>query len=348
MSLYSIPSLQAGGVEKPRKPVALKNIGNSCFMNAAVQVVFAMHDLTSLALAQCNDYRKGSLAQTYCNLIPTLMHSDIPKDGLDLSALCFLGWHQLNEFPGKQADAGEFLVELLECLTNKDLEKSSLQEPLDEELHIDLLQLLEVNTAHLSTMYILGLEQNYQNITQRESSIHLSLPIEDSHTMLEEVLQSYFKTTDTPTCYTPAGHSVIQKQRTILEKTSPYVICTLNRTDYVKMEKQEASSSIRRNNPISFSLYERSFTQYFSDKDLDKEFYELIGIIMHNGTASSGHYTAYVKSGNQWYYCNDETIKPMNELEVFEIAQQGHGVAKNTIPTTLVYERSATRAKCAK
>ena len=65
---------------------------------------------------------------------------------------------------------------------------------------------------------------------------------------------------------------------------------------------------------------------------------------MHSGSANCGHYTAYVKLGNQWYYCNDEKIVPINEDEVIKLAERGYGVNNNTLPTTLVYERTKTRA----
>jgi len=36
--------------------------------------------------------------------------------------------------------------------------------------------------------------------------------------------------------------------------------------------------------------------------------YDLCGTVNHKGTLHQGHYTANVKCGNQWYFCNDASI----------------------------------------
>jgi len=40
--------------------------------------------------------------------------------------------------------------------------------------------------------------------------------------------------------------------------------------------------------------------------------YELYGIGCHVGVISAGHYTCYVKNKNNWYFCNDDTTKHVN------------------------------------
>ena len=93
-------------ITTPRKPVPLKNIGStSCFMNAAIQVAYAMHDVTSLLFEQSGVYKKDSLAKAYVDLLPHFMFSEsFDKEGFDPEAFCFLGWHQLKSDPFKQAD----------------------------------------------------------------------------------------------------------------------------------------------------------------------------------------------------------------------------------------------------
>ena len=39
-----------------------------------------------------------------------------------------------------------------------------------------------------------------------------------------------------------------------------------------------------------------------------KVLYDLFGTVNHNGTLHQGHYIANVKSGEQWYCCNDAFI----------------------------------------
>jgi hypothetical protein len=44
--------------------------------------------------------------------------------------------------------------------------------------------------------------------------------------------------------------------------------------------------------------------------------YELEAIVIHSGTARSGHYWSYVKAHRQWYYCNDATVRRETWLDI--------------------------------
>jgi len=37
--------------------------------------------------------------------------------------------------------------------------------------------------------------------------------------------------------------------------------------------------------------------------------YTLFGIVVHAGSLTNGHYIAYVKHGNSWFYFSDTTFK---------------------------------------
>lgn len=57
-----------------------------------------------------------------------------------------------------------------------------------------------------------------------------------------------------------------------------------------------------------------------SNKDLST--YEPICIIAHaGGTMDCGHYTSYVRHGDQWYHYNDMNVAPMTEEEALSAAQ---------------------------
>ncbi len=44
--------------------------------------------------------------------------------------------------------------------------------------------------------------------------------------------------------------------------------------------------------------------------------YELVGILVHSGTAEVGHYYSYIKDrtkpSNQWFLFDDKNVKPWN------------------------------------
>ena len=46
--------------------------------------------------------------------------------------------------------------------------------------------------------------------------------------------------------------------------------------------------------------------------------YELYSILVHNGSAHGGHYTAYIKSfeDEKWYYFNDRSVTEVTGSDV--------------------------------
>ncbi|KAL1409731.1 ubiquitin-specific protease doa4 [Vanrija albida] len=44
--------------------------------------------------------------------------------------------------------------------------------------------------------------------------------------------------------------------------------------------------------------------------------YDLYGVSNHMGTLSSGHYTAFVRSSDQWMFCEDSRVQPAREVDV--------------------------------
>jgi ubiquitin C-terminal hydrolase len=40
--------------------------------------------------------------------------------------------------------------------------------------------------------------------------------------------------------------------------------------------------------------------------------YEVFGIVVHNGTSKGGHYTAYTKRKEEWFYFSDSSFKPIS------------------------------------
>ncbi len=346
---------------EPLKPAPLKNIGSSCFMNAALQAVYAMQDITYLVNQQSKDsiYKKDSLAEAYTDLLPHFMHSDIDDEEIDPSTFCFRGWHQLNDNPCDQADANELLRELLECIAYKDVKDTKWpffarhDEPNDpdlaqypEELKTDLAQLFYVFSE--SKAYAdLGEVGFFESDIEVQHSPCLNLRVLPESKNINECLRYFSSPTFDAVAIEGLG-PVDGERHTFLQRTGRYIICSLDRKNFIRRTRgQTVPTFTRHENPISFDLYNQSFDQCFKDQSKSCGNYEVIGIIMHSGSANSGHYTAYVKAGSEWYYCNDETITPCSEQEVFKIGQLGYGANKNTLVTTLIYEHSATRPEYA-
>jgi uncharacterized UBP type Zn finger protein len=67
----------------------------------------------------------------------------------------------------------------------------------------------------------------------------------------------------------------------------------------------------------------------------EKEWFELVGVITHQGTASAGHYFSYAKHNSKWFKLNDERVAE-STIEALEKECFGNGVS-NTNAYMLVY-----------
>ncbi len=336
----SIPSLYAmEETAQPRKPMSLKNITNNCFMNAALQVTYTMHGVTSTLSEQKAPYEEGSLSLDYCNLLPQMMYGE---NTIDPTALCFKGWHKMGIEPLKQSDTNDFLSMLLRGLALNDI-KQGAQIPIYEgtvDQQTDLARQFYIGTS--SSIY--HEESGTFKEPRKEPVPCLTLAVNEGDTTLHTCLASHFQP-KIESVRTSQGYPVDGTRQCFLTNTQKYLIFSFDRRGYTFNQEEENAQPFytRKENPISFPLYQMSIKSYFGDQNNAKGPYELIGIIMHSGNAVAGHYTAYVKSGNQWYYCNDSIIEPLNEEDVEKIATQGYGKNKNTLPTSLVYQLSTTR-----
>ena len=327
-------------VKKPYKPVGLKNPNSYCFMNAAVQVLRSMTDITDVI--EESMYKKDSLALTFCDLLPQLRHS---KEVIDPSVLCFKGWKQMRVKEGEQSDANEFLAELLTCLSHKDLSEDiwatfDLSKPIESQTAIGPL----FNICTATTLFCES--EGYFEDPRKEPVACLSLQVNKGSKSLDDCLEDYLDPEEQFTRIPNVEDLVIAKRQRFIESTQQYLICGFDRRGYehnAANGKDELQLKyIRRANPISFPLYDFRMTHLYAEKAQGP--YELIGVMMHRGTAQSGHYTAYVKAGNQWHYCDDSVVRMVNEEDVFKIAKSGHGELENDVPATLVYQLSETRA----
>ena len=336
ISLVSLLFVAANvaAMNEPYDVKGLDNIGNSCFINSAVQVMYGMTDLTNTILSLDDGiYKDGSLAAAYGNLIKEIKTKKTEE--IDPTLFDILTWLELPDLAGRQCDAHEVIIKLLECLSRK-----SIIGPLYTQKLTDSISHF-YTVASVSTLYNVPL--NYVSGPRRESTQTLELKVPPSSQTLNQCLAAHFQ--PSTELYTVNGNRVECARQKYLKETQNYLIISLDRL--LHFTNSEGNPEfLRIGNPISFPLYNLQLKHYFGDQQDDKGPYELIGVIMHssgNGTGNSGHFTSFVKSGNQWHFCNDKTITPINEEDLYSVTQRGYGDNKQMVATTLVYELGSAR-----
>ena len=239
----------------PAKPIGLKNCGNSCFFNAALQSIVSMDKFTSVLKAQA--YTPGSISHAFTEFLHSLGQTQASV--LHVDSLALQSWKLLDAARYTQQDAEDFLLALFNQLldSGKRTESSKL----------------------IRTQLFTHIGAKKKN----EPSLILSLPIADGDSCFTQCLDHFFDGE-----MVSLGGQTVRKHYT-LKKTPHYLIFGLKRNYYV----QKTHSLAKRTERISFPLERLSLRRY-EEKPTDKQ-YALIAIIMHVGSANGGHYTAYVK-----------------------------------------------------
>ena len=297
-----------------KPPAALENIGNSCFINAVVQALLSMTTFIDAIKDHKGLYKPGSIARKFQDMILTLERSSTYTP----QAFARQAWDILHEDRFSQQDAETFLLTLLNKLIDSDIDPH-IKSTLTYERYFPYPATELSNLISLTTY-------SYRS-HWTEPSLILSLPILDGDVSIHQCIKHFF---DGET------HS----RQYALDRKSHYLLLGLKRNYHVIEEIMG-----KHTEPITFPLEGLTFQPYTVAPSVPSPHYDLISVVTHKGPAGSGHYTAYVKLRDQWYHCNDSTIKPLRKSEIEEIALKGS--EETGVPTLLIYEQSKASAASA-
>jgi ubiquitin C-terminal hydrolase len=307
------------------KPIGLKNVGNSCFINAALQCLLAIDELTATVLEKSKSYYTAeSVSALYKDLLEELSKTE--KATYDPSLFAQKGWQILCTQRGTQQDAAEFIDCLFKHLSDQDIDPSIRTKlPVYLETKQPKTDLSELFMAlESSTIIPARLACRPQKKIEQCSMLHLSLDLSSKD--LSQCLTSYFVPDflqGKNQYKLGPGLFVDAIKFLTLTHTPLYLALDLKRVSNV-LTPLKTFYYAKLSSALSFPLENLALTPYIDNSlSTGHEHYSLASFIVHSGSAFAGHYTAYVKKNNQWYYCNDETITPISDEQMQAIAQRG-------------------------
>jgi len=319
--------------------VGLRNLGNTCFMNSALQCLLNVVPLTDyflseLHLQEINEENflgsKGEVVRAYAKLVKEVWETN---QQIEISPKHF--YKALSSYApqfsyGTQEDSQDFMAILLDVI-HEDLNRVRVRPTIaDSEPQGSTMQEQATNAwkNHLlrNRSIIVDLFQGQVKSSLKchecgyvsskfEPFMYLSLPVPEEskkEVTLYQCLDEFHKEEKLdeeerwhcPKCKGPKDSS-----KKIDIWTLPNILII-----HLKRFKFTRSQRGKIRTVVNFPIREFNLSNYLGHKQRDKPIYDLFAVSCHEGSLGGGHYTSYVKNRDtsSWYLFNDSSV---NELE---------------------------------
>lgn len=297
-------------------PIGLPNIGNTCYMNASLQLLFSCDVI--LEYLEKTDAKilgsKPSLSEL-AQLAVTLQTKDQSTIKTNLTNYQNIVLNKTafgkKKTKGAQEDAAEFILFALGLfdMNNENTFRGRIAERIicsncsaESSRHYDdfLIKNITLPTKPLAPAKLTNLfNQQLNDVSLPESICDLCNHVGKIKRHQIEVLPEYF--------FVSLGRFYDEHAgtKTVLKKNSMIVEFPLT---------------------------------WQPDK---KNIYDLYGIAVHSGSSlGGGHYYAYIMRNNQWFLCNDSSVTTKKNDEIQTIAT-GKYTDKTSSPYVLLYQKSS-------
>ena len=280
----------------------MENLGNSCYINSTLQALFHIPAIAHSLMDGSHEGSKCTYPCIECILVKTIQEcsiSSVIKPIEIYRALNFIG----NNFvKGRMEDSHEFLLKLLDCVTEQSLAKYTLGASRRKE---SIVQNLFGGTLNQNTVCLKC--GNVSSVLQ--FFLDLQLDIFDD---LENSLSDYFK--NETLC--DGNEHVYKCEKCKVKvpavkkfeiKEPPKVLC-------IQLKRFDPMQG-KNNTPVRYPE-EISLSKYVSSNATSV--YKLVSLISHyGGSCNSGHYTCVGKvSCKEFFIFDDMYARPVSNQEV--------------------------------
>eukprot|EP01017_Pseudomicrothorax_dubius_P030058 TRINITY_DN3707_c0_g1_i4.p1 TRINITY_DN3707_c0_g1~~TRINITY_DN3707_c0_g1_i4.p1 ORF type:complete len:541 (+),score=67.91 TRINITY_DN3707_c0_g1_i4:218-1840(+) len=307
-------NLERLGLQRGRffevKPVGILNTHNYCFMNAVMQSLINIPELSQYFLQQGYRQLQGYNASSYqtCHVMSTAIETYITCTKLYCNPKELKQYFSTDFDPNQQQDAHEYLIRLREKIRDEINPIIRFPEGFrDVETYWSF-----VSSKYTSVMDAIFCGQ--QTSTFRcnaclkgnnvfETFFELSLPIPLRRDLtLEECLEEYVmdEIIEEYTCESCKKSRGAVKQTT-LNVLPPVLLLVLKRFQVKGRSKDKIRDFVRYPTNLDFSRYLKQTTQSGMSTQ-----YKLDSIIAHSGSIDHGHYVCYALRDSEWYLFDDE------------------------------------------
>lgn len=289
------------------KLTGLKNLGNTCYMNSALQILINCNVFSRFILS--NSFKSTILQGYKITLLDyyypkvTYLSPNIIKKYIASKNKLFRGY--------QQQDSHEFLIYILDVLEEEIKKEKKINKdvmaihdtPIDKLIPILFdCKVVSVLTCH---------ECGYQSKTH-EPDRFLSLPIvlkagvtlDDCYNefLKEEILEG-----DEKWICDKCEHPVNASKQLVVNSTPKYLIVHLKRYTFLK---RAAKINAKVDVPIEWYLRGHR--------------YVLRGFILQSGHMNGGHYMAFIQKNGRWFCLNDARVHEITEMSAMVVSRAAY------------------------
>uniref|UniRef100_A0A6B2KZ39 Ubiquitin carboxyl-terminal hydrolase n=1 Tax=Arcella intermedia TaxID=1963864 RepID=A0A6B2KZ39_9EUKA len=301
----------------------LKNIGNTCYVNAVLQCLTHTKSLATFFLSERHTSKCTKKPKEFCILCFFETHLRIALGIEDkyewvVPKEIILNLNQLGEFRyGFQEDAHEFSVSLLMALHN-----AFYQIHQDKVLNLTLTPEERCRIEETTFIYQLfgGYLQNEVKCTicsnvsrKQEPFLELHLELCSGSFSLEESLENYTKIEQLNGYQCEKCQALVDAQKQLSIYQPPNILMLQLKRFDLSLNGMKINKSVVFSEHLDLKRIMSPLSEY-TEMDLQ---YELYGVIVHYGSSLFvGHYTSFVNVDGVWVLFDDERVTPLPNISV--------------------------------
>lgn len=323
--------------------VGLCNLGNTCFLNACVQILNHTYELVELM--KSNKIQKyaatkmipdTTILSTWTELCTMMWDCDDPcavspkkfvyevhqiakKKGREL----FTGWGQ--------NDMTEFLLFMVECMHN------SISRSIDVVIRGNPIHKKDENAIRCYEMLKTVYGKEYSEIMDMFYGIYMSDIISMDNTRVYSSKPEHFFMLDlpipshsTPTTLMDCFQAFVESEY-MMGENAWFNESTGRREDVQKkitfwnfpkilvivLKRFSPDGTRKINTLVDFPLHTLDLSHYVNGYYPEQYVYRLYGVCNHIGSVMGGHYTAFVRNASaEWIHYNDTGVSRIQEEDV--------------------------------
>jgi ubiquitin C-terminal hydrolase len=308
----------------------LANLGNTCFLNSAIQVLshtYELNDFLDIKTYKTrlnNKYESALLLEwdelrellwtKNCVVAPNKFVKTVQKlaqiKGLDM----FTGFNQ-NDLP-------EFLIFVIDCFhtaisrkvnmtisgkIKDDRDKTAVKcfEKIKQMFQNDYSEIWNLfYGVHISQLEHAETGEKLSMVPEPYFIINLPIPANNKSPSLIDCFDLYVEGEildgENAVNYEKTGEKIAAKKSISFWSLPTILVIDIKRFNFMNRKNQIM---------VDFPLEQLDLSKYVIGYNKETYVYDLYGVCNHSGSVMGGHYTAFVKNANgKWYHFNDTSV----------------------------------------